>query len=43
MRKVTAADVQRVVQTYLTKPHVILSTVPNGKKDLAAAMTGVQP
>jgi zinc protease len=43
VRKVTAADVQRVVQTYLTKPRVILSTVPNGKKDLAAAVTGVQP
>ncbi len=43
VRKVTAADVQRVVQTYLTRPHVILSTVPNGKKELAAAMTGVQP
>ena len=43
VRKVTAADVQRVAQTYLTKPRVILSTVPNGKKDLAAAVTGVQP
>ena len=43
VRKVTAADVQRVAQTYLTKPHVILSTVPNGKKELAAAMPGVQP
>jgi zinc protease len=43
VRKVTAADVKRVVQTYLTRPHVILSTVPNGKKELAAAVTGVQP
>ena len=43
MRKVTPADVQRVVQTYLTRPRVVLSTVPNGKKDLAAAITGVQP
>jgi len=43
VRKVTAADVQRVAQTYLTKPRVVLSTVPNGKRDLAAAMTGVQP
>ncbi|MGH7731419.1 MAG: M16 family metallopeptidase [Candidatus Eiseniibacteriota bacterium] len=43
VRKVTAADVQRVVQTYLTRPRVTLSTVPNGKKDLAAAMTGAQP
>ena len=43
VRKVTAADVQRVARTYLTRPHVILSTVPNGKKELAAAVTGVQP
>jgi zinc protease len=43
VRKVTPADVQRVAQTYLTKPRVILSTVPNGKKDLAAAVPGVQP
>ena len=43
VRKVTPADVQRVVQTYLTKPRVVLSTVPNGKKELAASMQGVQP
>jgi len=43
VRKVTAADVQRVVRTYLTKPRVILSTVPTGKKDLAAVVPGVQP
>ena len=43
VRKVTAADVQRVAQTYLTRPRVILSTVPTGKKELAAASTGVQP
>jgi zinc protease len=43
VRKVTPADVQRVVQTYLTRPHVILSTVPSGKKELAAAGTGGQP
>jgi hypothetical protein len=43
VRKVTAADVQRVAHTYLTRPRVILSTVPNGKKELAAAVTGVQP
>jgi zinc protease len=41
VRKVTAADVQRVVQTYLTKPRVVLSTVPNGKREMAAV--GVQP
>ena len=43
VRKVTAADVKRVVQTYLTRPHVVISTVPNGKKDLAASIRGVQP
>jgi len=43
VRKVTAADVKRVVQTYLTRPHVVISTVPTGKKDLAAAVPGVQP
>jgi len=43
VRRVTAADVQRVARTYLTKPRVILSTVPNGKKDLAAVVSGVQP
>jgi zinc protease len=43
-RKVTPADVKRVVQTYLTRPRVILSTVPSGKKELAAAAgAGVQP
>ena len=43
VRKVTAADVQRVARTYLSKPRVIISTVPNGKKELAAAVPGVQP
>ena len=33
---VTAADVQRVVRTYLTGPRVILSIVPEGKRELAA-------
>ena len=40
-RKVTADDVRRVAQTYLTKPRVVLSVVPKGKKDLAAS--GVTP
>ncbi len=43
VRKVTGTDVKRVVQTYLSRPHVILSTVPNGKKELAAAATAAQP
>jgi zinc protease len=43
VRKVTAADVQRVVQTYLSRPRVVLSTVPNGKREMAAAVAGVQP
>jgi zinc protease len=43
VRKVTAADVKRVVQTYLTRPHVVISTVPTGKKELAASVPGVQP
>jgi zinc protease len=43
VRRVTAADVQRVVQTYLSRPRVVLSTVPNGKREMAAAVAGVQP
>ena len=35
-RAVTAADVQRVVREYLAGPRVILSVVPEGKRDLAA-------
>ncbi|MEP6998939.1 MAG: pitrilysin family protein [bacterium] len=31
---VTAADVQRVAAQYLTKPKVVLTVVPEGKKDL---------
>ncbi|HEU4800880.1 MAG TPA: pitrilysin family protein [Gemmatimonadales bacterium] len=41
---VTAADVQRVAQTYLAgKPKVVLSTVPNGQPELAAQPPEVQP
>jgi zinc protease len=36
VRRVTAADVKRVMQTYMTKPHVVLSVVPAGHKELAA-------
>jgi zinc protease len=35
-RAVTAADVQRVVREYLSGPRVVLSVVPEGKRDLAA-------
>lgn len=35
-RAVTAADVQRAVKQYLTGPRVILSVVPQGKRELAA-------
>ena len=42
VRKVTAEDVKRVVRTYLTKPRVVLSTVPTGKREMASA-AGVQP
>jgi zinc protease len=43
VRKVTAADVRRVAQTYLTRPKVVLSIVPQGKKELAAQGPGVTP
>jgi zinc protease len=36
-RAVTAADVQRVVKTYLTGPRVSIAVVPQGKRDLASA------
>ena len=35
-QKVTADDVKRVVKTYLLKPHIVLSVVPKGRRDLAA-------
>jgi zinc protease len=35
-QKVSSADVQRVVQKYLTKNRVVFSVVPLGKKELAA-------
>jgi zinc protease len=37
--KVTAADVKRVASTYLAKPRVTLTVVPEGKRDLM--VTGV--
>ncbi|HEU4827852.1 MAG TPA: pitrilysin family protein [Gemmatimonadales bacterium] len=43
-RAVTADDVRRVAQAYLVdKPHVILSTVPTGKRELAAQPMEVTP
>lgn len=36
LRAVTAADVQRVAREYLGRPKVILSVVPEGKRELAA-------
>jgi zinc protease len=42
--RVTAADVQRVARKYLGKPKVVLTVVPEGKKDmmLTAAAGGAQ-
>lgn len=39
---VTAEDVKRVVAMYLRPPRVMLSIVPQGRKDLAAARGAVQ-
>jgi zinc protease len=36
---VTRADVQRVAKTYLGKPKVVLTVVPEGKKDMMLTMT----
>ncbi len=38
--KVTAADVQRVAKTYLGKPKIILTVVPEGKKELMLTAAG---
>jgi zinc protease len=37
---VTAADVQRVARQYLTQPKVVLTVVPEGRRDLALAPRG---
>jgi zinc protease len=42
-RAVTAADVQRVVRTYLLAPKVVLSVVPQGRRDLAARTREATP
>ena len=36
-RNVTVQDVRRVAEAYLSKPRVVLSIVPKGKRELAAA------
>ena len=41
-RKVTVADVQRVVRQYLNAGRVTLSVIPQGKKELAATQRIVQ-
>jgi len=38
--KVTAADVQRVARTYLGKPKIVLTVVPEGKKELMLTANG---
>jgi zinc protease len=43
LRAVTPADVQRVMQKYLTGARAIVSVVPAGKRELAAEVRGVTP
>ena len=38
--RVTAADVQRVARTYLGKPKIVLTVVPEGKKELMLSAAG---
>jgi len=40
---VSAADIQRVVRTYLLKPKVVVSVVPEGRRALAATAAGATP
>ena len=41
---VTAADVRRVAQRYISgRPHIVLSVVPNGHRELAASPQEVHP
>ncbi|MEO8228067.1 MAG: pitrilysin family protein, partial [Gemmatimonadota bacterium] len=43
-RAATAADVRRVAQTYIhNRPHIVLSVVPNGRRELAAQAPEVHP
>ncbi|MES3033559.1 MAG: pitrilysin family protein [Gemmatimonadota bacterium] len=43
LRRVTTADIQRVVRTYLQAPRVMISVVPQGKQALAATKAQVTP
>jgi len=43
LRRVTAADVRRTAMTYLTRPKVVLSIVPKGRRELAATESGATP
>jgi zinc protease len=38
--RVTAADVQRVARTYLGKPKIVLTVVPEGKKEMMLTASG---
>jgi len=41
--RVTAADIQRVARTYLGKPKIVLTVVPDGKREMmltSAAVAG---
>ncbi len=38
--RVTAADVQRVVRTYLGRPKIVLTVVPEGKKEMMLTASG---
>jgi zinc protease len=42
LRAVTAADIKRVITTYLRGPRVMLSIVPTGKRELAATRVIIQ-
>jgi zinc protease len=42
LRAVTAADIKRVVSSYLLAPRVMLSIVPQGKRELAATRGVIQ-
>ena len=38
--RVTAADVQRAARTYLGRPKIVLTVVPEGKKDMMLTVSG---
>ncbi|MEP6549791.1 MAG: insulinase family protein, partial [Gemmatimonadales bacterium] len=38
--RVTAADVQRVAKTYLGRPKIVLTVVPEGKKEMMLTASG---